>query len=77
MLKVKGIIIEFGDEEYTLDIEQAKKLYEELKEIFDKEKEVITVPSPCPVYPTTPDPYKWPIITWCSTLTSSTEKDTK
>ena len=72
---VKEIIITTNGVEYRFTFEQAKELYEALKQVY--EKEVITVPSPYPVYPTTPDPYKWPTITWCYSLTSSTEKDTK
>ena len=57
---IKFVTINLGgedDEDVTIDVEKAKKLYEALKELFDQ-KVIVTT------YPTYPWKWVYPEITW-------------
>jgi hypothetical protein len=76
LAEVTKIVLDIDGKEIELTPEDAKALYFALKELVG-EKEVITVPSPYPVYPyknpwryVHPNPYGNPwIITWNATNT--------
>jgi len=66
MAQIKKIVIEIDDKEIELTLEQAKGLYDKLKELVG-DRESIYIPYP--VYPPyDPHPIPWVAPwTWCST----------
>ncbi len=61
--EIKKIVMDIGGEEVNLDMDQAKKLYELLGDLFGSQ--VISTPSPYPIIIERERPY-WtgPYITW-------------
>lgn len=62
--KVKKVVIQIGQKEITLDVEEAKALKEALDGLF-AQAQVVTVPTP---YPVPVQPYRWDWPWWQGTL---------
>lgn len=72
-VEVKRIVIRIGDKEVSLLPDEARELKDILKAMFGDQAQIITVPTPYPVYPWydyTPPYQKWE-ITWCVTGVNS------
>jgi hypothetical protein len=54
MSKIKKIVLQIGEKEIELSLDEAKELKKILGDLF-KEKETVYVPSPYPVYPYFPN----------------------
>lgn len=69
--KVKKVVIQIGQKEITLDVEEAKALKEALDGLF-AQAQVVTIPQPYPVpvqpYPVPVQPYRWDWPWWQGTL---------
>lgn len=61
------LVVKIGSLE--LSEKEARKLYDKLKEIFDKDAPVIikTQPLGCPCGRGTGQPWNWPTVVWSST----------